>query len=51
MLYVDDFTLSELTPNGYTATWYDDDTIWHYRMLLAPARPGRYAVVTHGLQC
>ena len=28
LLYVDDFILvATLTPNGYTATWYDDDTL------------------------
>ena len=36
MFYVDDFTLFKLTPNGYTATWYEDDTIWHFRLLRLP---------------
>lgn len=36
----------ELKPGDSLATWYEDDVVWHQRLLLAPARFGRYAVCT-----
>ena len=37
---------SKLSLGGYIAVWYDDDTVWHHRLLLASARVGRYAMLT-----
>ena len=37
---------SGLTTDGYVAVWYDDDNVSRRRLLLTPARPGRYAVLT-----
>ena len=31
---------TRLTAGGYLVAWY---SIWHHRLLQAPARPGRYA--------
>ena len=39
---------SKLAPGGVITVWSGDDSAWHHRLMLVPARSGRYAILTSG---